>query len=75
MLNQFSRLYAPTFSREVAEDLLALDFDQADKDRFKTWAQVIVVPTRPPSSTVLSRPSATESSRPCLRRSDDTEVD
>ena len=35
ILNRILRLGAPTFSPEAAQDILALDFDQADKDRMR----------------------------------------
>jgi hypothetical protein len=35
ILNRMLRPGAPTFSREAAEDILTLDFDQADKDRMR----------------------------------------
>jgi hypothetical protein len=35
ILNRILRPDAPTFSHEVAREILALDFDQADKDRMR----------------------------------------
>jgi hypothetical protein len=35
ILNRILRPNSPTFSREAAQDILALDFDQADKDRMR----------------------------------------
>jgi hypothetical protein len=35
ILNRILRPTAPTFSPEAARDILALDFDQADKDRMR----------------------------------------
>lgn len=35
ILNRMLRPDAPTFSSEGARDILALDFDQADKDRMR----------------------------------------
>src|SRR5436309_3191490 len=35
ILNRILRPEAPTFSPEAARDILALDFDQADKDRMR----------------------------------------
>src|SRR4051794_22722754 len=35
ILNRLLRPDAPTFSPEGAQDILALDFDQADKDRMR----------------------------------------
>lgn len=35
ILNRILRPNAPTFSPEAARDILALDFDQADKDRMR----------------------------------------
>ena len=35
ILNRILRPKSPTFSREAAEDILTLDFDQADKDRMR----------------------------------------
>jgi hypothetical protein len=35
ILNRILRPNAPTFSREGAEDILTLDFDQGDKDRMR----------------------------------------
>ena len=35
ILNRILRPDAPTFSREAAQDILTLDFDQADKDRMR----------------------------------------
>ena len=38
ILNRMLRPEAPTFSAEGARDILALDFDQADKDRMRELA-------------------------------------
>jgi hypothetical protein len=35
ILNRILRPNAPTFSPEAARDILALEFDQADKDRMR----------------------------------------
>ena len=35
ILNRILRPNAPTFSPEAARDILALDFDEADKDRMR----------------------------------------
>ena len=35
ILNRILRPNVPTFSREAAKDILALDFDQSDKDRMR----------------------------------------
>jgi hypothetical protein len=35
ILNRIMRPKAPTFSPEAAQDILTLDFDQADKDRMR----------------------------------------
>jgi hypothetical protein len=35
ILNRILRPNWPTFSREAAQDILMLDFDQADKDRMR----------------------------------------
>ena len=35
ILNRILRPKAPTFSHEAAQDILTLDFDQADKDRMR----------------------------------------
>jgi len=35
ILNRILRPNAPTFSPEAAQDILALDFDQADKERMR----------------------------------------
>ncbi len=35
ILNRILRPEAPTFSRETAREILALDFDPADKDRMR----------------------------------------
>ena len=35
ILNRILRPDAPTFSTEAAHDILALDFDQADKERMR----------------------------------------
>jgi hypothetical protein len=35
ILNRILRPNAPTFSPEAAQDILALDFDEADKDRMR----------------------------------------
>ncbi|MGO9810141.1 MAG: hypothetical protein ACLP53_05040 [Isosphaeraceae bacterium] len=35
ILNRILRPDAPTFSPEAAQDILTLDFDQADKDRMR----------------------------------------
>jgi len=35
ILNRILRPNTPTFSPEAAQDILALDFDQADKDRMR----------------------------------------
>src|SRR5262249_11308493 len=35
ILNRILRPDAPTFSREAAQDILTLDFDQADKNRMR----------------------------------------
>ena len=35
ILNRILRPKSPTFSPEAARDILALDFDQADKDRMR----------------------------------------
>ncbi|MBV8309572.1 MAG: hypothetical protein JO344_04145, partial [Planctomycetaceae bacterium] len=35
ILNRILRPGAPTFSPEAAQDILTLDFDQADKDRMR----------------------------------------
>ena len=35
ILNRILRPEVPTFSREGAQDILTLDFDQADKDRMR----------------------------------------
>ena len=35
ILNRILRPNAPTFSREGAQDILTLDFDQGDKDRMR----------------------------------------
>ncbi len=35
ILNRILRPNAPTFSPEAAEDILTLDFDQADKERMR----------------------------------------
>ncbi len=35
ILNRILRPKSPTFSREAAQEILALDFDQVDKDRMR----------------------------------------